>query len=141
MRDHQKSAMYRWEDTVIVPRGGGIIPTRQVQNFINHIWSEMGLLYPPTFTPMSKTATRTMGRGDRLDVKLTQDPPTWLLLHELAHSMTSTHEGNEEGHGPNYVGVYMQLCHKFLGIGLLELQHTATMMGIEYNINAKPSFL
>jgi hypothetical protein len=140
-RDGQKSRLYSWEEEVIAPHGGAVIGIGAAQGVIDHIWAEVGLQYPPKVQKFQDNVTTKWATGNRFNIQMHSTIPTWVLLHELAHSMTSTHEGSEHGHNENYVGMYMLLCEKFLKIDYLYLQHTATMRGIKFNLSAKPTFL
>lgn len=140
-RDGQKSRLYKWEDQVIAPYGGASIVIGAAQGVINHIWEQMGLEHPPKVERFRSNVTSKWAAGDRFVIQMHDDVPTWVLLHELAHSMTSTFEHNVHAHNENFVGLYMQLCEKFLKIDYLYLQHTATMHGVKFNLAAKPTFL
>jgi hypothetical protein len=40
------------------------------------------------------------------------------VLHELAHTCTITVDGDEDGHGPDFMGVYLQLLDQVGNIPL-----------------------
>jgi len=40
----------------------------------------------------------------------------WCLLHELAHAMTSHVDGRSDGHGPLFMGVYVNLLCATCGL-------------------------
>jgi hypothetical protein len=60
------------------------------------------------------------------------------ILHELAHSMTATHDGYIDAHGPKFVGVYMRLLCHHLSVPLPLLIYSASKAGLDYDIHAKP---
>ena len=66
---------------------------------------------------------------------------TWVVLHELAHSMTSTFEGHSVGHRAPWLGIYMRLIERYLGIPMLVLTSTAGRAGLDFDITAAPVFL
>ena len=79
--------------------------------------------------------------ADRLTIRLADVFPSWWLLHELAHAMTSTHDGRSDGHGPTFMGLYAQLLTRYLRVpadALLKSLHAAR---IEVDIQAEPVFI
>ncbi len=140
-RDGQKSRLYKWEDQVVSPYGSALVPFAHAQRMVNYIWAEMGLLYPPTVERFRPNVVTQQASADRSYVHMHESLPTWVLIHELAHSMTSTHEKNVHGHNEYYVGVYFSLLEKFLGMDGLMLQHTATMCKVKFIVGATPIML
>jgi hypothetical protein len=65
---------------------------------VDAIWADMGLRYPPAVTSLSRQARSTIARADRLSILLSDWTPSWCLLHELAHAMTSHADGRSDGH-------------------------------------------
>lgn len=70
-----------------------------------------------------------LGTGHRLRLRfLAHKPtPTWVILHEMAHALTCG-----DGHGPNFVGVYMQLVERWLNIPQALLHYTAREAGVKF---------
>ena len=62
----------------------------QAQGMVDAIWAEMGLRFPPKVEPLPRQARSTVADADRLTIRLADASPSWWLLHELAHAMTST---------------------------------------------------
>ena len=108
---------------------------------VDAIWSDMGLRYPPTVVPLPKQASRTIGRADRLSIALANETPSWCLLHELAHAMTSHVDGRSEGHGPLFMGVYVNLLVRYLRLDPQLLCDRLREAGIEIFRNARPVFV
>lgn len=67
--------------------------------------------------------------------------PSWLLLHEMAHALSSTHEGESDGHGPAFMGLYIQLLGRYMRWCRDELLHSARADGIDVLPDARPCFL
>lgn len=66
---------------------------------VDAIWSDLGLRYPPCVEPLPRHATTTLARANRLAVFLPARIPSWCLLHELAHAMTTTDDGRCRNRG------------------------------------------
>ena len=64
-----------------------------------------------------------------------------MLLHELAHAMTSTAEGDNDGHGPRFVGLYLRLLARHARMPEEELARSLRAAGIAFNPEARPVFL
>jgi len=63
------------------------------------------------------------------------------VLHELAHAMTSDADGRSDGHGPLFVGVYVQLIVRYLRLDPLTLIASLQAAGIEVARDARPVFV
>jgi len=100
-RDRQRSKVYDWEERFVAPYDTTLITFAQAQGMVNAIWAEMGLRFPPKVECLPRQACATLADADRLSIRLAEACPSWLLLHELAHAMTSTHDGRSDGHGEN----------------------------------------
>ena len=90
---------------------------------VDAIWAEMGLRFPPKVERLPGQARATLADANRLSIRLANASPSWWLLHELAHAMTSTHDGGSDGHGPRFVGLYAQLLTRYLRIPTDALLH------------------
>ncbi len=113
----------------------------QAQGMVDAIWAEMGLRFPPKVEPLPRQARATVADATRLTIQLAHASPSWWLLHELAHAMTSTHDGLSDGHGAKFMGLYARLLTRYLRIPtdvLLESLHTA---GIEVDMQTEPVFI
>jgi hypothetical protein len=111
------------------------------QAVVDAIWSDMGLRYAPAVAPLSPKATATIARADRLSILLTDRTPSWCLLHELAHAMTSHADGRSDGHGPLFMGVYVRLIERYLRLDRQMLIDSLRIAGIEIARDAQPVFL
>src|ERR1700688_1356819 len=99
-RDHQRSKVYVWEEQFVAPRDPSSVVVAQAQGMVDAIWAEMGLRFPPKVERLPRQARSTVADATRLSIRLPKACPSWCLLHELAHAMTSTHDGEANGHGP-----------------------------------------
>jgi hypothetical protein len=140
-RDHQRSRVYAWEDRLIAPRDPSQVPFSAAQGMVNAIWSEMGLRYPPAVDPLPPQTRTRMADASRLALRLPPVTPSWVLLHELAHAMTSTHDGRSDGHGPAFVGLYVQLLARYLRLETGWLLQTLEEAGIRIEPQARPVFV
>ena len=133
--------LYAWEDAVIAPRDRSRVPFAQLQALVDHVWAAEGLRYPPRVRPLPRGARRTMARATRLAIEAPAELPSWVLLHELAHAMTSTAEGDNNGHGPAFVGIYLRLLVRHARLDEAVLARSLAEAGIAYDPTARPVFL
>lgn len=108
---------------------------------VDAIWRDMGLRYPPAIERLPRTATVTLASATRLAVFLPARTPSWCLLHELAHAMTSTEDGYSDGHGPVFMGVYVGLLVRYLRLDAPDLLRSLQNAGIQVTPDACPVFL
>ena len=140
-RDRQRAQLYAWEDAVVALRDPSLIAFAQAQGMVDAIWSEMGLRYPPKVERLPRQATARQADATRLILRLPAQLPSWVLLHELAHAMTSTHEGVSDGHGPLFVGLYVDLLVRYLRLDRTVLRKSLEKAAITINPAAQPIFL
>ena len=143
MKDLQRSRVYAWEDAVVAPRDRSAIPFEQAQMLVTAVWLAQQLLSPPKVEPMPRQARRTWPTGSRTTIRLAQDrpTPTYIILHEVAHALSSTVDGDTDTHGPDFVGLYMGLLDRRLRIPAPLLMFTANQHGLTFNLAAKPRFM
>lgn len=142
MRDLQRSRVYAWEDAVVAPRDRSAIPFEQAQMLVTGVWLAEQVLYSPRVEPMARQARRTWATGSRTAIRLPQDrpTPTYVILHEVAHALSSTVDGDTDAHGPDFVGLYMGLLDRRLKIPMPLLMFTAAQHDVTFNLAAKPRF-
>lgn len=139
MRDFQKSKVYSWENKYVgIEYGGDRVEFDNIQSIIDYVWREMGLEYPPIAVLFSKNAKK-QGTANRTSIRFREYSTTWIILHEVAHSMTSDLDGSYR-HGPQFVGVYMKLLEKFMNISPTYLWWSATESGVTFDKFAKPIY-
>jgi hypothetical protein len=108
---------------------------------VNAIWSEMELKHPPKVEPLPTQAKATVASASRLSISLHVRTPSWCLLHEIAHAMTSTMDGTSDGHGRLFMGVYLQLLNRYLRIDAADLIQSLHLEKIDVLAEARPRFL
>ena len=113
----------------------------EAQAVVDAIWSDMGLRYPPAVAPLSRQASSTIARADRLSILLADRTPSWCILHELAHAMTSHADGRCDGHGALFMGIYFQLIVRYLRLDPQMLINSLRDAKIEALRDARPVFV
>ena len=108
---------------------------------VDAIWAELGLRHPPLVEPLPRQARATVARANRLSLHLPERTPSWCLLHELAHAMSSSAEGHSDGHGPVFMGLYVQLLVRYLRLDRAVLEASLRRAGIDLEPAARPVFL
>jgi hypothetical protein len=140
-RDRQRSKVYAWEDRFIAPRDPSSVEFARAPGMVDAIWAELGLRFPPKVEPLPVQARSTVGDASRLSIRLAASTPSWCLLHEIAHAMTSTHDGHSDGHGPTFMGLYAQLLIRYLRVPADALFQSLHAARIEADMHAKPVFI
>jgi hypothetical protein len=136
--DYQRSAVYKWENHHVHPRDTGTVPFKQAQAIVDYVWARSGLMYPPKIRQLARNARSTLANANRLTINIpASGVSTALLLHEIAHSMTSDAATDRtHAHRPRFVGVFMNLlCDLIPTFDLDELKRTATAAGVEFNFD------
>ena len=140
-RDFQRSKVYAWENRVVAPRDPSFVSFAEAQGMVNAIWSEMGLKYPPKVERLPPQAKATVASASRLSIFLPVRTPSWCLLHEIAHAMTSTMDGQSDGHGAQFMGVYLKLLGRYLHLDKAELNRSLSSANIDIKPGASSLFL
>ena len=136
IRDYQRSACYSWEDRHIHPNDTGAVPFGQAQAIVDYVWRTAGLAHPPKMRPLAPTARNLHATATRLWVSIPKAGiKSTVLLHEIAHSMTSDAFGEHcYHHGPRFVGVFMRLlCDHIPTFSIDALMAAARQEGVEFN--------
>ena len=137
----EANRLYAWEDRAVAPRDRSRVPFARLQALVDHVWAAEGLRFPPRVRPLPKQARATVARATRLAIEAPPELPSWVLLHELAHAMTSTAEGGNDGHGPRFVGLYLRLLVRHARMPEDELARSLRAAGIAFDPEARPAFL
>lgn len=140
-RDAQRGRVYEWEERIVAPRDRTVIAFPEAQAMVNAIWAELGLRYPPRVEPLPRQATATVASANRLSVFLPQRTASWCLLHELAHVLSSTDDGHSDGHGPIFLGLYVQLLVRYMRFEQTDLLTSLHDAGLRVAPDARPVFL
>lgn len=137
-RDYQRQRVYDWENGVILPFSSQQVLFKDAQAFVDGVWLKHGWLYPPKVTLIAKQAHKIFAKGSRAEIKIRPITPAWIILHELAHTLTSDIDGKTDKHGPDFVGVYIKLLESVLNIPVPMCMFTLTERNIKFNLGAKP---
>ena len=142
MWDYQRSKLYSWERKYVAPHDHSKVDLKVAKTIVDYIWQSEGLKYPPKVLAIAEQSKKS-GQANRSFVWLQSSIPTWIVIHEVAHSMNSTNDGDTVGdhHGPDYVGIYMKLLTKYLNLSLPVLMFTARKDNLDFNLAAQPLFL
>lgn len=139
VRDHQRSRVYAWEERFVAPRDLSSIEFTQC--VVDGIWADMGLRFPPKIVRLPGHTRSTVADATRLRIRLAGTTPSWCLLHELAHAMSSTHDGESDGHGATFMGLYAQMLIRYLRVPAHVLGTSLCEAVIEVDMRARPIFL
>lgn len=140
MRDQQQSLVYKWEAKFVAPYDKNIVNYKDAQNIINYIWEKECLNYPPKLGMLAKQS-HCLGEANRLVINLPEKTYTWVILHEISHSLTAKSDGYCNHHGALFMGIYIQLLNKHLKMDKFELMKSAEDFGLKVKLDAKPVFL
>jgi hypothetical protein len=139
--DRQRSRVYAWEDANVAPVDPSHIAFAAAQGIVDSIWAELGLCYPPRVERLPPQVRTRVADATRLTIRLPALTPSWCLLHELAHCLTATLDGHSDGHGPGFMGIYVQLLQRYLRMNKAEMLESLATAGIAVLPNAQPAFL
>lgn len=139
--DRQRSRVYAWEDRVVAPFSGGDIARAEARRMVEAIWADLGLRHPPAVEPLPGQARRRLGDATRLRIRLPPQVPDWVLLHELAHALSASHDGASDGHGPRFLGLYAQLLLRYLRVPEEILWASLRQAGLRADPDARPFFV
>ena len=140
-RDRQRSKVYAWEERFVVPHDPSLIAFAHAQGMVDAIWADMGLRFPPRVERLPRQARCTLADASRLSIRLAEPNPSWCLLHEIAHAMSSTHDERSDGRGPKFMGLYTQLLVRYLRPIRGCVFRITGCGGIEVDTRARPVFL
>lgn len=143
MRDYQRQRCYDWQFDALPIYNKTSVPYSQIQQIVDYVWAQEGQQHPPRVTPLHGNATATGGLATRLEVQFPggrKKTKLWMILHELAHSLNEDADGNCRGadHGPEFVGLFMQLLNRHAMIPMPYLMVTANNHKLHYNLNVEP---
>ena len=120
--DIEARTLYKWEDQYIRNRLGRKVSLQEARKIIKSIFDnrkfcktkidfrflEVDILELPY-------RTKTYGTADLYTIKLDRYVPLFVVLHELAHSITMTYNV-DENHGALFLGIYLKIIAAYLGI-------------------------
>lgn len=126
--DRCRYKVYRWEDEIVRPRDTNKITLDAAQSIVDYIWAQEGREHPPQVV----TKRNGCASATRFEIKLPENMRyTWIVIHELSHSLTSNEEGASNGHGSWWMQVYTRLLSTYVNIPLPLLYYTANERGIK----------
>ncbi len=140
-RDSQRGRVYAWENRIIAPHDITLVTYGRAQAMVDAIWADMGLQFPPGVEKLPSQSSATLASATRLSIFLPAQIPSWCLLHEIAHAMTSDIDGSSDGHGPIFMGVYLKLLSRYLRLDPDRLLESAADDGIAVARDASPIFV
>lgn len=138
VRDYQKSRCYAWENRHVHVMDRSAVSFKDIQAIVDYLWAKEGLQYPPRVVEMNPRKD-ALGTGSRmkLEFKVDRSVSTSIIIHEVAHAITSDLDGSIDRHGPIFVGAYMKLLDKHIpGLNLPVLMHTANISKVKFTMVA-----
>jgi hypothetical protein len=138
--DRQRQRVYNWENLNIAPKDRTPVRFENIKHIVDFVWSSQGLEYPPQVILIPKQ-NHNCGDATRTTVRFREETQTWIILHELSHSMSSLCDDRSNQHGALFMGLYCQLLSKYLNMDFAELIKSATDFGLRVKPDAKPAFL
>ena len=129
-RDFQRRRVYQWEQHHVLPHLSKLLSLQECRALVERAYrwweqpSKMDIGWkPPTVTD---GRGRRHACGSREVIKL----PRWsrtipIVLHECAHGMS------DDGHGPNFVAVYLDLLAKFTDLDTKLLLDSLDKSGVQ----------
>jgi hypothetical protein len=126
---------------VVAPRDPTTVAFTAAPAMVDAIWSDMALRYPPAVERLPRRATATLACANRLSIFLPERTPSWCLLHEIAHAMSTTEDGRSDGHGAVFMGLYVRLLVRYLRLDPSGLLASLTAAGVQVAVDAHPVFL
>ena len=127
MLDKQQNTVYKWERAKVAPLDTTQIGLKTIQSIVNYVWQGEGLDFPPLVQELREPSRSVIAVGSRTAVAFRLPTYTWVILHELAHALTSNHQGYNNGHGGLFMGAYLDLVKKHLNFDLID---SAKMAGL-----------
>ena len=135
-RDNQRSILYKWEDRVVAHHSPTELTLDECQALVNDASSGFPIKPPEIKAGRSKK----QAYGDYQFITL----PPWsrrrhIVLHELAHALVGrfSPRATIQGHGPEFVSVYIYLLHHYEGFSYSDLFRSIS----EYNLKWSDSRL
>lgn len=137
-RDAAARRLYAWEDAVVAPRDRSLVAFARLQALVDHLWASEGLRWPPRVRRLPRQARGTVARASRTAIEAPAELPSWVLLHEVAHALTADVDGSHAGHGPDFVGVYLDLLVRHARMDRAVLEASLEAAGIAWTRDARP---
>jgi hypothetical protein len=132
LRDFQRSRLYRWENEHVLPLDRQPIPLDACRALVAAVFVRR--LGPDAAPPLVEDGRgRRHAAGSRDVIKL----PRWartrpVVLHECAHGLAT------DGHGPDFVRVYVELLVEFSGFDRATLEAGLSAAGLQVTPAGQP---
>lgn len=136
--DYQRTRVYKWEDVNIHKHDETLVLFKNAQKLVDYVWNEEGLTKPPKVVKLHNNDKTSTATATRMKIAIRPEGvQTSILLHEIAHSMTSLLDTKTALHGPRFVGVYIDLAVKYLHLDRIALEHSAEKAKVRFNYKGK----
>jgi hypothetical protein len=132
VKDYQRAKVYLWEDKHVRPNCPAVVLFANGQQYVDGVWLANGWTRPPRVLPLPKQAHATMARANHGQVWLPPKIAGWIVLHELAHALT------DDAHGPNFVGMYIDLLERVESLSRLITMFTLKQAKVDFNLGVQP---
>ena len=140
MQDLQQSKVYKWEQDHIAPHDKGVVTFPNIASIVNYIWENEKLKYPPLVSPIPSRLA-AVADANRTELRFRKSTNTWIILHELAHAMTTLCNDRSNYHGALFLGVYCNLVSKYMKVNKETLVSSVIKSGLEIEPNTIPVFV
>ena len=137
MIDHQKQLVYNWESRIVAPLDKTTVNFDNIKTLVDYVWQAEGLEYPPLVEKLPPQTKRICGDATRTTIRFSETAYTWVILHEIAHAMSATHDCKSNLHGALFMGLYLRLLRRYLKVDLID---SAIANGLIITKDAKPVF-
>ncbi len=138
--DLQKSRVYRWESINVAPFDRTKVQFKSIESVVHYVWESEGYRYPPLVELLPSRCSKRLGDATRCVVRFREETQTWIILHELAHSMTSEADGASNVHGALFMGIYCHLLSKYMRMDYTTLKLSARKFGLKVSDNTLAVF-
>jgi len=136
--DKQREMVYKWERQYVAPHDTTPVSFANIENIIRYIWSEEGWDYPPMVELLPKNCTTISGDATRTIVRFEETTYSWIIIHEISHVLTSTHDNRTNKHGSLFMGMYLHLLSKYLHVNYATLLWSAVIHGLKVSHKHTP---
>ncbi len=131
-RDFQRSAVYRWQQKQGELAGVERITFTEATALVRKVWTEQstsGRVAPRVWRSRGSSASYKMHLHK---ITLVLNPLKTTVLHEVAHALIRDVPETRAcvSHGAEYCGVYIRLCHLYLGWSIDGQLLTAARAGV-----------
>src|SRR5262245_24515265 len=109
-----------------------MVPFTNGQTYVNGVWLAQGWLNAPRVNSISDGKGNALARASSGQHTLPVTIAGLVILHELAHALT------DDGHGPNFVGMYIDLLERVESLSRLITMYSLKQAGIDFNLGVQP---